>query len=272
MTKRHRELSVIPSGLNRRDMLKAGAAQGLVLSLANILSSSAMAAEAAAETEMVSLMTPTGRQVSAAFAAPEAATAPGLLLVHEFWGLNNQIKTMTAAFAALGYAALAVDLYGGEVAPDGDRETGRRLMSAVKAEEATETLSAWTDWLRASPRVQGGVGTCGWCFGGAWSLVASLVRPVEATVIYYGRVDRSASELAALKGPVLGHFAKRDTSIHQEMVSGFEAAMEQAGKPFTNYWYDAEHGFANPTTARYDEAHAKLAWERTLAFFQNHLG
>jgi carboxymethylenebutenolidase len=266
MTKRHRWTERIDNGLSRRDMLMAGAAQGLVLTLAQVLKSPALAAEAAALTETVSLQTPSGRKVSAAFATPDAAAAPGLLLIHEFWGLNNQIKAVTAECARLGYAALAVDLYGGEVAPDGDRDTGRRLMGAVKTDEAIETLAAWTDWLRASPRVKGGVGTCGWCFGGGWSLAASLVRPVEATVIYYGRVDRSAQELAALKGPVLGHFAERDANINHEMVSGFEAAMKEAGKSATIYWYDAEHGFANPTTARYDEADATLAWERTLAF------
>ena len=89
----------------------------------------------------------------------------------------------------------------------------------------------------------------------------------DATVVYYGKVDQSVERLKKLKGPVLGHFASRDTFINPAMVDGFEANMKIAGKEATVYRYDADHAFANPTSARYDEADAKLAWERTTAFF-----
>jgi carboxymethylenebutenolidase len=254
--------------MSRRGLLAAGAA----LPLARILGDKALAAEAAAELQMVTLQTPSGRDVSAAWAAPAAGKAPALLLVHEWWGLNDQIKAVAAECARLGYGALAVDLYGGKAAANGDAATAKSLVSSVKDGEASETLAAWIDWLRASSAVDGGVATLGWCFGGGWSLAASLLRPVEATVVYYGRVDRTADELRRLKGPVLGHFAERDPNINHEMVAGFEAAMKEAGKPYEVYWYEADHAFANPTTARYDEADAKLAWSRTLAFLKTALG
>jgi carboxymethylenebutenolidase len=253
--------------INRRNLLAAGA----VFSLAQVLSEPGLAADAAAGLKMITIRTPSGREVGAAWAPPARAAAPALMLVHEFWGLNNQIKAVAAEFARLGYGALAIDLYGGEAASNSEPDKARTLMAAVKDAEAGETLAAWIDWLRASPRVQN-IATCGWCFGGGWSLAASILRPVEATVVYYGNVARSADELRHLKGPVLGHFAARDGWINRPMVEGFEAAMKEAGKRLEVYWYDADHAFANPTTARYDEADAKLAWSRTLAFLKKELG
>jgi carboxymethylenebutenolidase len=90
-------------------------------------------------------------------------------------------------------------------------------------------------------------------------------------VIYYGRLGNDAQALSALKGPVLGHFATQDQWINKSMVGGFEKAMDQAGKTYTSHWYDANHAFANPTSPRYDEPDAKLAWQRTTAFFEKNL-
>ncbi len=90
-------------------------------------------------------------------------------------------------------------------------------------------------------------------------------------MVYYGRVNKSAEELASLEGPVLGHFATEDNWINEEMVSGFTAAMDEAGKAYTVHWYEADHAFANPSGGSYDEADAKLAWERTTAFFEETL-
>lgn len=101
--------------------------------------------------------------------------------------------------------------------------------------------------------------------------MASILRPVDATVVYYGKVDLPASQLAHLKGPVLGHFAKQDKWITAEMVGKFEAAMNEAGKTYTDYWYDANHAFANPTGNSYAAGPAALAWQRTTAFFEENL-
>ena len=140
-------------------------------------------------------------------------------------------------------------------------------MRALNPQRATDTLVAWVDWLRNHERSNGKVATLGWCFGGGWSLNASLATAVDATVIYYGNVAKSADELANLNSPVLGHFGTLDKNINQEMVSGFEASLKAAGKSdYEFHWYEADHAFANPSGARYDEEDAALAWSRTTAF------
>ncbi len=239
------------------------------LPLAAVLADPRLAAAAAMGLEEVTLSLPSGGSVTAALAMPETTPAPSVLLVHEWWGLNDQIKAVAADFAKQGYIALAVDLYGGEVASTPDQ--AKALMGAVDGAAATETLTAWTEWLRGHDKSTGKIGTVGWCFGGGWSLNASLAAPVDATVVYYGRVNKTAAELASLQGPVLGHFATQDGWINEEMVGGFTAAMDQAGKSYTVHWYEADHAFANPSGGRYDAADAKLAWERTTAFFETQL-
>ena len=239
------------------------------LPLAVVLADPGLARAAAGALETVSLTTPGGLTVSAALARPAQTPAPAVLLVHEWWGLNDQIKAVAADLARQGYLALAVDLYGGNVATT--RDDARAYMQAVDRLAATGVLAAWIDWLRAHAAAGGRLGTVGWCFGGGWSLNASLARPVDATVVYYGRVAKSAAELATLAGPVLGHFATRDGWIDADMVGAFEAAMNAAGKAHELYWYEADHAFANPTSARYDAEDTALAWRRTLAFFSAHL-
>ena len=239
------------------------------LPLAAILADTRLARAAAAGLGEVNLQISGGRQVSAALAVPESTPAPAVVLIHEWWGLNDRIKTVAAEFASEGYLALAVDLYDGDVTTSPD--DARTYMQRVDAATATETLSGWTAWLRAHESGSGKVGTVGWSFGGGWSLNASIATPVNATVVYYGRVNRQAADLANLEGPVLGHFATRDKWITAEMVTAFEAEMTKAGRSFETHWYDADHGFDAPTGALYDQADAQLAWARTLAFFKAHL-
>lgn len=251
--------------LARRSVVKGFAG----LPLATVLASPSLVRAAADSLETVSLTTAKGQSVKAALAMPATTPAPTVLLVHEWWGLNDQIKTMAVEFARQGYVALAIDLYKGEVAttPNG----ARTLMGQVSAEEGIDTATSWAGWLQGHKASTGKIGTVGWCFGGGWSLTTSLKHPVDATVIYYGRVIGDADALKALKGPVLGHYATEDQWINRDMVGGFEKAMQAAGKPYTSHWYEANHAFANPTGARYDEADAKLAWDRTLAFYEENL-
>ncbi len=253
--------------ITRRNLMKTGVA---TLPLAAILADPRLAAMAAETTETIGATLAGGQTVSAALAVPATVPAGGVVLIHEFWGLNDQIKTMAVEFAREGYVAIAADLYGGKVGTT--REEAMALRDQVVPAVATETLVAWIDWLRADGRVNGKVGTCGWCFGGAWSLNASLATPVEATVIYYGRVPGDPVLLAPLAGPLLGHFGERDQNIDHAMVDPFEAALTGLGKPHQIYWYDADHAFANPTGERYDQADAKLAWSRTLEFLDGNLG
>ena len=239
------------------------------LPLATVLASPRLAAAVSAGLQEVEAKLADGRTVKAALATPQGQANGSILLVHEWWGLNDQIKSVASEFANQGYTALAVDLYHGKVADTGDG--ARTLMKAVDPKVTTETLKIWVRWLREDARAGGKVATIGWCFGGGWSLNASLGAPVDATIVYYGRVNKTADELSALKGPVLGHFATQDKWINKQMVSGFESAMGAAGKRYTSHWYDAQHAFANPTSARYDAEDAALAWQRTLDFLKRQL-
>ncbi|NLH79532.1 MAG: dienelactone hydrolase family protein [Phyllobacteriaceae bacterium] len=240
------------------------------LPLAAVLADPALAQVAAAGTEPVAISVPGGSTLPAAIAYPKADKAPTLILIHEWWGLNDQIKAVAAEFAAQGYLVIAVDLYG-KVAKDANE--AKALMSGLDAGLATRQMTAAVAFARAHARSNGKVATCGWCFGGGWSLNTSLATPVDATVIYYGNVAKTAAQLKTLKGPVLGHFGTRDQSINAAMVGGFEQAMKEAGLAdrLTVYWYDADHAFANPTGARYDAEDAALAWERTLVFLKKTL-
>ncbi len=251
--------------VNRRKALKA-------IGLAPIATAAVGKIPAAAASEnniTLDLWMSNSGSVSGYFMEPQSTPAGAVLLIHEWWGLNDQIRSMVPVFAQAGYLSLAVDLYEGDVADTPDK--ARSMMSAVQPDVASETLTTWIDWLRNHPKGNGKVGTVGWCFGGGWSLNASLVSAVDATVIYYGRCAKSAEEVSKLQGPVLGHFATQDQFIDMEMVSGFEKSMDAAGKTYTNHWYEADHGFANPTTSRHDAEDAMLARSRTLEFFAQHL-
>jgi carboxymethylenebutenolidase len=253
--------------LQRRRFIQGVGATGLA-PLAVVLANPELAAAAAATLEPVQTTTKHG-PVRAALARPAESRAPAVLLIHEWWGLNDQIKSVAADFAAQGYLGLAIDLYGGEVATTPDR--AQALTKTVDQAVATDTLVTWARWLKSNPASTGKLGVIGWCFGGGWSLALSLAEPVDATVIYYGRCTQSATELKALKGPVLGHFGTQDKFITVAMVEGFKAALTEADKPAEIYFYDANHAFANPTGANYDQKDAALAWQRTTAFLAKQL-
>jgi carboxymethylenebutenolidase len=250
----------------RRDVLTGFAG----VSLAALLADPVRVAQAAAGLETVTLKTASGRSVSAALALPAQTPAGGVMIVHEWWGLNDQIKAVASELAANGFVGLAIDLYDGKVASD--PEGAQNLMGGVQDAEATETTTTWIDHLYGMKEVNGKVATLGFCFGGGWSLNASIAHPVDATVIYYGRCDKPASELRKLKGPVLGQFGSQDTFINPAMVKAFAANMKEANKPHDIYSYDANHAFANPTGQNYDKEDARIAWDRTIAFLKANIG
>ncbi|PLX36302.1 MAG: dienelactone hydrolase [Hyphomicrobiales bacterium] len=241
------------------------------LPLAAVLFDPTLAAAAADGLEEVSVTLSGGQTVKASLAMPAKTPAPAVVLIHEWWGLNDQIKAVAAEYAKQGYVALAVDLYGGGVGTN--RDEAMSLMKGLDPAVATETMVVWVDWLKNNDKTTGKVGTVGWCFGGGWSLNTSLATPVDATVIYYGNVAKTADQLASLQSPVLGHFGTLDKNINEEMVGGFEKAMADAGKAgqLTVHWYEANHAFANPSGARYDAEDAALAWTRTLEFLKANL-
>jgi carboxymethylenebutenolidase len=256
-----------PVASSSRRRLLAGFAG---LSLAALLADPQRVAQAAAGLETVTIKTAGGHSVSGALALPAKTPKGGVMVVHEFWGLNDQIKAVTAELASTGYVALAIDLFNGQVASD--PTVAQQLMANVDGGQATETVTAWIDHLYGMKEVNGKVATLGFCFGGGWSLNASLAHPVDATVMYYGLCKQTAEQLKPLKGPLIGHFGNRDTFINPAMVNGFEANLKAAGKKAKIYRYDANHAFANPTGQNYHAADARLAWDRTVAFLKSNLG
>ncbi len=258
---------IVVADADRRAFLRGLAG----LPIAAVLADPALAQVAAASLETVTIPFGDGQSLSAAIAFPKADKAPVIVLIHEWWGLNDQIKAVAAEYAKEGYVAIAVDLFGKVAA---DAAQAKALTTGLDPRAATNGMIAAVAFARAHARGNGRVATLGWCFGGGWSLNTSIVTPVDATVIYYGNVAKTAEQLRGLSGPVIGHFGTRDQSINAAMVGGFEAAMKEAGRAdrLTVYWYDADHAFANPTGARYDAEDARLAWERTLHFLKQNLG
>ncbi len=250
----------------RRDILKGAS----LLPLGAILANPALAKMVADGVEMETLTLPSGKSVKAAVARPEQKMAPSVILIHEWWGLNDQIKSVAADFAKQGYLAVAVDLYSGNVGTT--PEEAKKYMQSVDAKEATDTLVTWSNWAKSDAQTTDKIGVIGWCFGGGWSLNTSIAAPMDATIVYYGNVTREADALKSLKGPVQCHFATKDKWINKEMVAGFEAEMKKAGQPAPeNYWYEADHAFANPSGGRFDAEDAQLAWKRSMEFFGKHL-
>ena len=237
---------------------------------ASVLGSTSFPAVGALAGSMSEIDVKGGGKAGAYIALPSQSQSHAVVLIHEWWGLNEQIKSVADEYAAAGYFAVAVDLFGGVVAKTPGE--ARSLTGGLDGGRARAILTGWRDWVTSHPRGTGKVASMGWCFGGGWSLQASLAAPFDATVIYYGRVNVSAEQLAPLRAPVLGHFATQDRFINREMVQGFQNSATKAGKDVTVHWYEADHAFANPTGGQYDSEDAVLARRRTLEFLKKTLG
>jgi carboxymethylenebutenolidase len=251
------------------------------LSGLSVLAISSGARSAMADTgapQRIAISAADGQNLSAFLSLPRQLPAPAVLTIHGSLGLTDWYKSQAAELARAGFVALAVDLFPGQVAGDLDGE--QRLIAAAFSDTAktTENLAAWVDWLRCDPRTNGKVGIVGWSFGAWWALRASIAAAPDATVIYYGLRYRTPAageietvELARLKGPLLAHFGKFDSSIPTEQVDRFRGEMSAAGKTFEIDWYPANHGFADLTKDAYDRSAAAAAWVRTVEFLRTTL-
>jgi carboxymethylenebutenolidase len=172
--------------------------------------------------------------------------------------------------ADAGFFALAVDLFEGKVASE--PAGARALMTGLDAAKATETMTGWAGWMRSDAGCNGKVGALGFCMGGGWALNTALATPLEAAVIFYGNCNKSAGELAPLKGPVQGHFGRLDQGIPVAMAEGFREALKTAGKPGEIHIYEANHAFARIGGPNYHPQSADLAWKRTFELLKKNLG
>lgn len=198
---------------------------------------------------------------------------PGLLVIHDWWGLNDDIKAMTRRLAAEGYVALAVDLYDGSVAET--PEQAQVLMSRVVSDPQNARANLkqayqYLDKYALSPKI----GSIGWAFGGGWSLQTGLMLPnkLDAVVMYSGQLVSDSSELAKLDMPLLGLFAELDGSVPVHDVQAFRDNLRRLGKPSQVLIYPhVKGGFAMPGARNYDAKAAADAWTATLAFLDQNL-
>lgn len=217
-----------------------------------------------------------GRPVSGFLARPagsEGRALPALIVIHEWWGLNDNVRDEARRLAGEGYAALAVDLYHGETAdvPVAAMKLSRGLTANPGPAEANlRQAYTWLEKNQQAPRI----GTIGWCLGGRWSFRAAQLFPdgVDAAVIYYGSVKADDADVARLRMPILGLFASKDRVVPLPMVQAFEAQARRLGRDVTIKVYDgADHAFANPSGTAYDAPAAEDAWERTMVFLAANL-
>jgi carboxymethylenebutenolidase len=207
------------------------------------------------------------------FPADMVDPLPGLIVIHEWWGLNDDVRQMANRIAAEGYVVLAIDLFGGQTASTPDAARPLMINVVENPDRAHENIRQAYDFLLQSGQSPT-IGALGWDFGGGWALNTAILLPneLDAVVIYYGQVPADEARLAAVEVPVLGIFGEADRSIPLDDVRAFEQVMKDLGKEFEIEVYPGvQHAFASPSSANYDRAVAEQAWLRSLDFLQRHL-
>lgn len=203
-----------------------------------------------------------------------ARNLPGLILIHEWWGLNDNIKLMARRFAGEGFRVLAVDFYGGQVASTPDQAQMAMRTATENMEALDANIRAAYDYLVDYYDIEGAA-VLGWCLGGTLALRSSieLADELDAAVVYYGRLDDvDRADLEVVDAPILAFFGSTDESIPVESVRRFEDTMADLDKDVEVHVYEgAGHAFANPSGENFVEAAAHDSWDRTAAFLREHL-
>ncbi len=198
---------------------------------------------------------------------------PGIVVIHEWWGLNDWVKEQASKLADQGYVALAVDLYRGKVADDPN--TAHELMRGVPEDRAARDLHAAVEFLKSQPNVKKDrIGSIGWCMGGGYSLNVALAEPtLTAAVINYGHLATDPAALQKINAAILGNFGGQDQGIPPEDVKKFEEALKKDGKSVDIKIYpNAGHAFENPNNkGGYRADDAADAWQRTVKFLNETL-
>lgn len=214
-----------------------------------------------------------GHTTSGYLAVPPAGRGPAVLVIQEWWGLVDHIKSVADRLAGAGFVALAPDFYHGETTKSPD--VAAKLFMAVNIDRAGADLRGSADYLKGRPEVTSTrVGAIGFCMGGQLALYAGMAYPdrLGAVVDFYGIHPNVKIDPVRLAVPVQGHFGRRDGSIPVESVTALAAAVERAGGSFEAHFYDADHAFFNDTRPQvHDPAAAAVAWDRSIAFLRKHL-
>lgn len=208
------------------------------------------------------------------FPADMVDPLPAVIVIHEWWGLNDNIRAMADRLAGEGYIVLAVDLFGGMSATSPEQARHQMLQVVENPEAARENIRKAYEFVSmtaGAPRI----GSLGWCFGGGWSLNTAMLLgdDLDAAVIYYGQVTDDEEKLRPITSPILGLFGDLDQGISVGSVQRFEEALQRLRKNHDVHIYPgADHAFANPTGSAYNAVAAEDAWQKTLEFLDLHLG
>jgi carboxymethylenebutenolidase len=206
-------------------------------------------------------------------AVPASGSGPGVIVIQEWWGLVPHITSVCDRLAAEGFTALAPDLYHGRSTTEPD-EAQKEMMN-LDIESAGRDLESAVAHLLDSPSTSGHTaGVVGFCMGGGLALyLASREEEISACVAYYGvGPARDSMDFSTMKASVLGHWGERDGSYDHATIEGLEMRLREAGVRVESFWYDADHAFFNDVRPEvYSEEAARLSWDRTLAFFREHV-
>jgi carboxymethylenebutenolidase len=212
----------------------------------------------------ISFKRPDGKEAHGYLANAAKGDAAGVVVIQEWWGLQDQIKGLCDRFAVAGFDALAPDLYKGKVVPYHDTDAAGKEMNSLDFMDATTQFLA---------RNGAKVGLTGFCLGGAVTIIgATKIPELTAGVVFYGIPPEAAAKPADVKIPLQAHFASKDDWCTPQLVDGFEKAMKEAGKSLELFRYDADHAFVNEQRMSvHDRKAAELAWDRATGFFRKHL-
>lgn len=199
---------------------------------------------------------------------------PAVIMIHEWWGLNDNVRAQADRLAAAGYIVFAVDLFGGKTATTPSAARDLMLSVVEDPESANEKLVSAFRFVSETAGAPA-VAVLGWRFGGIWALNAAMLLPddLAGVVIYYGQVTAEEEELAPVNAPILGLFAADDISVKKASVEAFRDTLQRLRKDYEIQIYDGvRQGFVNEDANNYDPAAAADAWKRSLDFLQRHLG
>ena len=226
--------------------------------------------------ETITFPRPDGKTCSGYYTEPAAgAAAPGVVVIQEWWGVNDQIRGVADRLSKAGYRVVVPDLYRGKVGLE--VKEAEHLMGGLDfADAATQDIRGAVQYLKAtSPKV----GVTGFCMGGALTVLTAVTVPeADAAVIWYGVPPLDYVDASKIHIPLQGHFAIEDAFFPIAQVDGLEEKLRQANVPHEFHRYHAQHAFGNemlgdvPIPAKYDADAAETAWRRTMAFFKTHLG
>ncbi|MBG1230847.1 dienelactone hydrolase family protein [Aestuariivirga litoralis] len=196
--------------------------------------------------------------------------APGVVVIQEWWGLQDNIKGTCDRLALAGYDALAPDLYAGRVVPYHDHDAAEAEMKSLNFADAAQNVvrGAMVYLKQSSPKV----GIIGFCMGGAVAMLSSTAPEISCVAPFYGLPPEQFLDISKIKVPVQGHFSNTDDFVTPERAKAFDAALTKVGVKHEIYGYDASHAFMNEQRDVHDRAQAEIAWGRLLKFLGENLG